>query len=765
MCLADCGSDFDLESELSVNRWSSDLPDPSDMACDDDAPPCDDAPYLHPLQGMELVDGQLPFFDLHESPVGKAYAIMEGGGQAEGQGETYRVGGVVELEHEFLSEAELAERFPDKEPRLVPGVTIAKVEPKLQGMIDAAEEGEVLKGVIVMLEPPDEIEGTLTDEIERAIARGEISTEHDYEVVRQQKLAGRRDRFLEASGPVVEALADLGLDPTLVCEHMACVIADLSAADVVALSERDDVVRVGSPIGEPSPGSVTGRQRQEAYQADLFWDKPVMCGSSIRSYDGDRACSQNIHVAVADNDRFLLDHVAFKNGATGSRVVESWECSPSTCSPATWSPPPGIGSSHGTQTLGTLFGDYRDGQDPSISTAARLDRSATAGESKAFLYAYFGLNAYVPFMLSVLNRSPEPGVLVESQGGFASNCSGEEFQDSFANLPYENGIPYFVLAGNDGLPGAANRGNASDCSVWVPGAAIGVFTVGAYDEGAGSACDTETAAAHDQTAWGGATAGPSSGWGEGKRRSIIDLAGAWGHGFVPTNGGPTNTSSFTGTSAATPSVASVAVGVIDMFKTSLGTSFIDNPGVLYAWMLNMGDRARSDTSGKRTARFDHRLGAGRIGARFLSGEGMDAPWIWEHYALCVADNQVVDIDLGALSSDYDAFRAVAWWYDSRHNSSGGSIDDFDLRLVNLDSGGTMNKSDDSYDNKERIYHGSVGSKDIRLEVVGSDVTADTAGCGTNRMKVFVTILVEDSDRDDANGPSYNPTTCEGVETL
>lgn len=39
---------------------------------------------------------------------------------------------------------------------------------------------------------------------------------------------------------------------------------------------------------------------------------------------------------------------------------------------------------------------------------------------------------------------------------------------------------------------------------------------------------------------------------------------------------------------------------------------------------------------------------------------------------------------------------------------------------------------------------------------------DDTGCGTNAMKVYWAYLFEDNDRDDVDGPDYDPATCIGV---
>jgi hypothetical protein len=221
-----------------------------------------------------------------------------------------------------------------------------------------------------------------------------------------------------------------------------------------------------------------------------------------------------------------------------------------------------------------------------------------------------------------------------------------------------------------------------------------------------------------------------------------------------------------GTSLATPSVASAAVAFIDMMKNYRGSNSVDDPGYLYAWMLNAGDRGQAGTSTKKTALFDHRMGAGRTNVRFVGNPGLDTPWWWYQYELCVDDATTVTLTLNggsALSSDADSIRATAWWYD-RRIEAGTQIDDIDLRLKKTD-GTLLISSLSAYDNKERVYYGSPGSKALKLEVVGTDVTSDGEGCGTNSMRVWVTILIEDDDRDDGDGPDFDPFTCEGVDVL
>ena len=212
-------------------------------------------------------------------------------------------------------------------------------------------------------------------------------------------------------------------------------------------------------------------------------------------------------------------------------------------------------------------------------------------------------------------------------------------------------------------------------------------------------------------------------------------------------------------------MASAAINFIDMMKNARNTNFIDDPGVLYAWMLNMGDR-RSASGSRLNSRYDHRTGAGNLKLRFLGSAGMDSPWYYYHYETCIDDGEVYTININGgntLANDVDSFRAVAWWYD-RRIENGTNIDDIDLRLETT-GGSHLYSSLDRYDNKERIFYQDVGGKAIRLKVTGYDVTSDSEGCGFNSMRVFITILIEDNDRDDGNGPAYSSSTCVGVENL
>lgn len=61
------------------------------------------------------------------------------------------------------------------------------------------------------------------------------------------------------------------------------------------------------------------------------------------------------------------------------------------------------------------------------------------------------------------------------------------------------------------------------------------------------------------------------------------------------------------------------------------------------------------------------------------------------------------------------------------------------------------------DEKERVYYEPNGGR-YRFIIRGTDVTAEDEGCGVGSMMVYFAYYMEDSDRDDANGPDSSIDT-------
>ena len=259
--------------------------------------------------------------------------------------------------------------------------------------------------------------------------------------------------------------------------------------------------------------------------------------------------------------------------------------------------------------------------------------------------------------------------------------------------------------------------------------------------------DVRTGLIYTQSPFGGASAT------EGKSRSIIDVTAYAGRRKLFDTSGTYLTFAM-GTSVADPTVAGGALDYNDYFKTqNSGSTTIDQPGSMAVSLLLMGDR-QSRVGGKLTFGFDPLWGAGRLKMRQGDVTGLDAPAIWKIGSTCIEQGETFTVPINggaALSANVNDFKAVIYWYDRRHEL-GTAIDDLDLYLRTT-SLTDLESSASSTDEKERVYHGSIGGKAIQLDIVGFNITADNESCGANSMLVYWAYFYEDDARDDADGPS------------
>ncbi len=730
---------------------------------DHQAPACDserfdscgydgDRYYHHPLQSVDpLPDGRLPLFDVKRSPQGRAYAIAEGFGatnEAKGLERTAElVSGIVELDVRPMTAEERSakparptavsahDRFDDSLREAITNGTLSTTD-ELDVSINLARIHT----------------GTLTQRINRRIAAGEVETFADRARVRQEELAMVARDLEQYLRDFAAEVTDLGGRITYTSKYAPSLRAALTLPEILALENHPLVRRIGL-VESSRPDSLDGVEKAEVYQTRPFWVQTHNDDGFVASFDGENGSVWDLHAAVLDDEGFRTTHVGFREGAGGaSRITSMWDCRTGSCnSVGSYT---GI-SDHGTAVLGAVLSDYRDGQNPAINgTSSRERRSAPAGEARAHLYWSDRSRADQKAVYdNIVDRFPSPHVLVSSNSvGSATDCDGEDTKALDADTVYENGFAYFKSANNHGGP---------YCNVGPPGEAIGVFTVGAFDDPNGTVCQEKSSPIHANSGWGGHPFDLS----QGKGRSIIDVLGAWAGAAVPKFSSDTAIGTFTGTSHATPSVASAALTLVDQMKNYRNTNFIDDPGVLYAWMLNMADR-RNQYGSLMSSHFDHRTGAGNLRMRFVGNPGMDAPWYFYHYDTCIDDGEVYSLDINGglpLAGDIDSLRAVAWWYD-RRIEDGVAVDDIDLSLKTT-AGALLNSSYDAFDNKERVFYQDVGGMAVKLELSGYHVTSDVEGCGSNSMRVFVTVMVEDNDRDDGDGPSYDPATCVGTDRL
>ncbi len=218
------------------------------------------------------------------------------------------------------------------------------------------------------------------------------------------------------------------------------------------------------------------------------------------------------------------------------------------------------------------------------------------------------------------------------------------------------------------------------------------------------------------------------------------------------------------TSYAAPTAAGAAVQLMDHYRNNI-TDLIYEPGSLAVNMLLMGDR-ETESGTKASSGYDSVWGAGRMKMRKWDTYGLDEPFEYFDSLACISDgvdyifwiNQGLDI-----GTDVDVIKGALYFYDRRHGVGDGSnnfsIDNIDLKLQKYVYNFFLMRwmwmdvvtSASPTDEKERVYYEPNGGK-YRFIIRGTDVTAEDEGCGPGSMMVYFAYYMEDSDRDDTNGP-------------
>ena len=687
--------------------------------------------YRHPLARANATPADpIPFADTRDAAGGGRYALEESRA-VRGDGRDEGFSGIRLLDHRPMSAGERAAVAADKTRRFgaPPAPEAApKIGPLLGELLAqgaAGADAGVLEIVLSLHRPA---QPPVADELERAIARGAISTRADYLGTREAILRGRQVAIARAQAPVVRAIEALGGKVLARAQSSHSLVALVAAGAVPALARRFDVARV--ELSTPDDDEVHGNDIIRAHQLRQLIDGGFDGENDGKAYD--------ITFAQVEGGGADDAHAGFRESSgTSTRIRGLYNCASGSCvSTSAFSS--GQKSGHASSVAGIIFGDLRDGQDSAISvTSDRIARSGYGGEARGWLYRGSSLIAFDHIAAQSAGNAP---AVVNMSAGAASadpTCTGQDSRSRAANEMFESGKLLLKSAGNDDHP------DYSDCTVTSPGSAIGTFTVASI----GSSSSGDEADVRDATISSFSSRGGSSA--EGGSRSIIDLA-AYGYRKLMFDQDGGYTRSGGGTSYAAPTVTASAIDFIDHYKRTY-SDLIDDPGFLFTNLLLMGDR-QTQSSSKALSGHDNLYGAGRLRMRRLDSAGMDAPWRWSTGSVCIDHGEVytMPIENGAvLSTDVDVLEAVLWWYDSRHETD-GTVDDIDLRLQA--TSGTTLRSSLSYDNKERVFYQGIGGNAVQLEISGYKVTADSAGCGTNSMKVYWAYLYEDSDRDDVDGP-------------
>jgi hypothetical protein len=228
---------------------------------------------------------------------------------------------------------------------------------------------------------------------------------------------------------------------------------------------------------------------------------------------------------------------------------------------------------------------------------------------------------------------------------------------------------------------------------------------------------------------------------------------------------------FNGSSASTPAVAGAAALVREQVIDEIGSN-IENPGVLYATMLLLGDRRTGPTT-FTTVGYDAVWGAGSLKVRMFNAIGLDGPAGYRAGSVCVGDGESVTVHIDpsgsggpeALPTAVDLLKLVTWTYSKGHDNAGsgsvgGIVPDVRLTLHRLVSPTlwVSDAADTSADNKKRIVKlGGVGGEAWRFSLTGVNVGANTGDdkwptCAAGRVRVWYAWLYEDDAREPGEVP-------------
>ena len=426
------------------------------------------------------------------------------------------------------------------------------------------------------------------------------------------------------------------------------------------------------------------------------------------------------------------------------------------------------GGAHGSSVVTQLLAD---GSAPPLTPIAKIaDRSGMApGAEFVFLQCrdVHGLDDCSAFedLSDFLNQVPEveelPDIVQVSWSikaydycsqGAANNLTWPAI-DVVNNLYLDD-----VFVSN--TPGNEAKSLVS-CTVAVPGNAAGAFAAGALDPS-----DVPQKTAHVS---GSSSVGPDV-----HGRSMIRLAAIGGREeeMADFDDAYTDTTG-TGTSYASPVVAGAALDLKDMFVTFFGSGVANHVGNLYAGMLLAGDDTTHYPNpllvhkNHTNPAADHHAGMGRLTLRTFGAAGMDAPHRTRlsRFTLADGDQQVVPTnpDNGinqVLPTDVERLEAVVWWYEPNLECLPPNYTGCDAPadvLVQLCEGNTCYDSDSDAPGPRRlIAPAPAGGKQWEIRVTGVDVPPSSDAdyhYQLDEREMHVMLMWEDTDRDDADGPT------------
>jgi len=709
-------------------------------------PAAPDAPVIHPLLSDDAADLIAAHPELTPSEIYRHLAVRESVVELD-DGTVERMSTVVWVDHEHVADDASPLMLPGEEPPAIERAPVAlSTDAVVEGWLADPASAPPQMDVIVALDRA-QWDDTVSVPYQQALAMitNDVDVRADLAQVRSDTVALRGQLMDDAIRPLLDDLEAAGGEVTSTGSVGGTLAATVTPASLEVLATHPLVLRIEEPSDSVPAGPghavtiegpVDGIEVADHLQTEPYYD---------RGYYGDD--SEEVGISEGGTDNLYNLHDVFEDNAGNERLQVCDGTSHTTC---TYTFPDG--NQHSTKVSSILLGDLTRGQDPGITSSTdRRKRSGVARRTGGV--AINGGSDRVADLLGA--RS---GVYIHSRSATwpmtdDEDCLGADTHSQDFNGLFESGVATFNAAGNNYFA------DTTDCVVGPPGSAIGVLPVNAVkieDPPIGGGDADEVL--HVRSARGGTAT-------EGNGRSIIGLVALTGHNHradaEPSSGTDysASTDRFGITSAATP-VVSGAAALFREWYLDTQSSLIDDPGILYANMLLMGDGLKK----LQPLSYDHEgysslVGAGRLRLRAFDSTGLDAPAQWLTGRTCIDDGEdhLIDLHSGSdLPSGVDYIKAVAWWYDRSHGQTpGAGHDTYKLVIQRYDdstSSWEVVSNDNAGDSRLRaIYAGSDiddGTETFRVGLRGMDVDSDDEGCGTDSNNVYYAILWEDNARND-----------------
>lgn len=439
-----------------------------------------------------------------------------------------------------------------------------------------------------------------------------------------------------------------------------------------------------------------------------------------------------VRIAVMD-DLFDTTSPAWRDGiTTASRVIETWACSSTGCTPGVATPPPGVNPPfHGTLCTSAAAADLMDGQMLSLTSTARAERSSSAEEAQIIMISTGNIAASIRSLERAVASHAD--VFTQSRGGSDYPCDGnyDAWDDAVYNAQ-QAGTLVVSSAGNEGQVQPVGTCGLSGLAE-VPS----ILTVGALiDPGVSYSYSSTPAAAYSSEGGVNITTNSQTYY---RALTGVDLMvpGAWA---FPVNNGGMFGPAAGGTSLAAPQVAAAAVNFKHWAISKGWASVTALPGWMYANLLAMTDR-KETTGVALTSGFSYKMGGGRMQMRlFEPSDHTSGNWRWETAWYTMSSGQVINHLIGGsgVEPSFNVVKAYALWLEN----DGVNVADIvlSLRDNNCVSPSNILRYDLSRDIKKMVYADSSASN----KALCAQLNAYSIPAGTTRQVMVVVYYSTDT---------------------